>query len=267
VSYRTLVAFPLVASALAALTLALVPHEAVPATLRALTEGGKVLALVGLASGALVFRPGDYLRRGWGLSAACYALLLLRDVLSLAPPASAIDSVRALLITMANACVVVGTWTLARAWGVAGLEPPGTEGGRRVAIAAAVLASLVFAGSSIVDDARITLTRDPWHAWTIASDLGDLLALPLLAPVAMTALAVKEGTLKWPWGLLAASLAAWLLYDGVLTLPSILGVVDRGAFRVVADVVRVFAAAAACAAGLAQRRAMLEFDAPRAPRT
>jgi hypothetical protein len=263
-SYRALVALPFVCVALAAAILALVPLESRPIALRVVAEVVKTLAFLGPAAGALVFDRSDYLRRGWGLVAACYVCLLTRDAWLILSPGDAFMGVqiaRGLLVAVANTCMVVGTWTLARAWQVAGLEHPASPTARRLAIAVAVLASLLFAGPGLVVDLRDTLSGHPGDFWMVASDLGDLLALPVLAPVVMTAFAVKDGTLRWPWGLLAASLAAWLLYDAVLTVPEVLGMADEGIYRVVADCFRVFAATSVCAAGLAQRRAMLELDA------
>jgi hypothetical protein len=75
----------------------------------------------------------------------------------------------------------------------------------------------------------------------------------------MTALAVKGGTLRWPWGLLAASLGAWLLYDAVLTVPEVLRMKDEGGFRFAADLCRIFATTSAFAAGMAQRRSIHEL--------
>jgi hypothetical protein len=255
---------PLACAALAATILALLPAESRPLALHVLAEVVKLLALLGLGAGALVFDRTDYLRRGWGLLAVCYAFLLGRDAWLITTPGGASTGVeigRGLLVVAANACAVAGAWTLARAWGVAGLEHPGSRAAQRVAIAVAVLASLLFAGPSFAVDLRDTFSGHPGYFWAVASDLGDLLALPVLAPVAMTALAVKDGSLRWPWGLLAASLAAWLLYDAVLTVPEVVAGLDVRSFRLAADCVRVFAATSACAAGLAQRRAIRELGA------
>lgn len=261
-SYRALAAFPVAAVALATVLLLAVPDAARPGVLHVLVEAVKILALVGMGAAALVFNRGDYLRRGWGLAAACYGLLLARDAWLLAAPGpqgAVIDALRGALVVLANASVVGGMLMLARAWSVAGLDLPGSSAGRRAVVALAVTASLLFAGPSLVVDVAISL-KDGTHYWTVGSDLGDLLALPLVAPVAMTALAARDGSLRWPWGLLTASLAAWLFYDAALTLPQIFHL-DYGPFRLVAEECRVFAGTSACAAGLAQRKAMRELDA------
>jgi hypothetical protein len=259
-SYRGIGAVPIVCTAVAAALFALVPAPLLPVAFRAVGETVKALAFVGLAVGALAFDRGDYLRRGWGLLALCYAGLLVRSLLGVFGQAEWIEMSRGLLVVAANTSVVAGTWTLARAWQVAGLEHQGSRGAHAAAIGVAVLASLVFAGPGVAVDLNYTLSGHLGHYWTVASDVGDLLALPVIAPVAMTALAVQGGTLRWPWALLTASLGAWLLYDAALTVPSLLGIEDHGGFRLVADCFRVFACTSAFAAGLAQRLAMQELD-------
>jgi hypothetical protein len=71
----------------------------------------------------------------------------------------------------------------------------------------------------------------------------------------MTAIAVRGGSLRWPWGLLTASLASWLLYDAILTVPEVFHLTGGG-FRIAAEQFRFFAGSFAAAAGLAQRRAV-----------
>jgi hypothetical protein len=261
-SYRALAAFPFVFVLVAIGLLAALPPSAHAVLLRVLVEIAKVLAFVGLGAAALVFAPGDYLRRGYGLHALCYALLLSRDLWFYATtgaPTVVVEVGRAVFITVANVVVVAGTWTLARAWGMAGLELPGTTALRRVALTLAIGASLLFAGPAVLVDVRLSVGH-PDHIWTVLSDLGDLLALPVLAPVALTAIAVRSGTLRWPWALLTGSLLAWLLYDAVLSLPDLLHLADGAPFRLAGEQFRLFAATSAFAAGLAQKRAVRELE-------
>lgn len=260
-SYRAIAVSPLLFLLLSLAAVGLAPEAARPEVRHALVELVKAAALVGCAAGALAYAPGDYLRVGWGLTACCYLLLLSRDAwIAFAPaaPSPAVEALHVLIITAANACGVYGTWRLARAWHVAGFEHPGPAFARRAVVAAAVLASLVFAGPSLFVDLRAALSGVPGSYWTVPSDLGDLLALPLVAPVALTALAVRGGALRWPWGLLTASLLAWLLYDAVLTIPELIAV-DPTGYRPVAECFRLLAGAFACAAGFAQRRVVREL--------
>ena len=130
-SYRAIAAFPVLFVVAAMAMLAGFPPDARAGVAHVIVELVKTLALIGLTVGALSFSPGDYMRRGWGLCAACYAILLARDAWLLAAPPPVglgVETARALLILLANASIVAGIWTLARAWQVAGL---GAAGGGR----------------------------------------------------------------------------------------------------------------------------------------
>lgn len=261
-TYRTLAASPLVLLALTTLAVVVAPAGARDAVTQGEVDLSKGLACAGMAVAALSFERGDYLRRGWGIWAACYVLLLGRDAATLLGagwPPEVLDAVRSVLVTGGNAGVVVGAWTLARAWSVAGLEHPGSKGARRAVVAAAVLAAAVFAGPTLVLDLRAVATGGSLRFDSIASDLGDILSVPLVAPVALTALAVRDGTLKWPWMLLTTSLVAWLLYDALYTVPDLLHLEARG-LRLASEQLHVFAGACAGAAGLAQRKAVTDDD-------
>jgi hypothetical protein len=211
---------------------------------------------------ALSFERGEYLRRGWGLFAGGYVLLLARDavlVVGAGWSPVAFEVVRGILVTGANVGQVVGAWTLARAWSVAGLEHPGSKTAQRAIVGVAILASLVFAGPTLYDDVREVVATGIPRVDVIASDLGDILSLPLVAPVALTALAVQGGTLKWPWTLLTSSLLAWIFYDAVAMVPYFFPVASEG-FSLFGEQLRVLAGAFAFAAGLAQRKAVTDDD-------
>ncbi|HEY3818357.1 MAG TPA: hypothetical protein VGL81_14355 [Polyangiaceae bacterium] len=261
-TYRSLALSPLVFVACTAALAALVPAGVRDAVVQGEVDVSKLFACAGMAAAALAFDRGDYLRRGWGVWAACYACLLGRDAMLLAgghvSPA-VYDGTRAVLVTAGNAFVVIGAWTLARAWTVAGLEHPGSRGARWTVLAVAVAVALFFAGPTLVVDVRDLAMGSTSDYGSVGSDLGDILSLPLIAPVALTALAVREGTLRWTWMLLTSSLVAWLLYDAVYTLPDYLPVAPEG-YRLVSEQFHLLAAAFAGAAGLTQRMAVTESD-------
>lgn len=259
---RWIAASPLFVVALSATIYALSPPEARESVLQVEIDVSKALALAGIVAAALAFDRGDYLRRGWAAWAGCYVLLLARDAVLLGAThlsPLACDVVRGVLVALGNVCVVAGTWMLGRAWSVAGLEHPGSRGARRAAVALGIAATVVFAGPTFYVDVRDLVLGSAARYDMIASDLGDLLSLPLIAPVGLTALAVREGSLRWTWALLTASLLAWLMYDAVYTVPDLfLGAPPS--LRQIAAQFDVLAGLFACAAGLAQRKAVMDDD-------
>ncbi len=261
-TYRRLALFPLVLTVLGAICVALAPVSARDALIQVEVDVAKALALVGLVMAARAFDRGDYLWRGWGLWAISFACFLARDAALLLVPVLSpvsIHVLRGTLVGVGNACVTVSVWTLARAWSVAGLEHPGSRGARLAAVGVAVLATAAFVGPAFVVDLRPLLDGNLSTLDSLASDLGDALSLPIVASVALTAIAVRDGTLRWTWGLVTASLVAWVVYDGVYAFPGYFG----GALDSVAlagEPFHVLASLFACAAGLAQRKAVADDD-------
>lgn len=241
--YRLLFALPLVC----ALALALVEGFVVDATgmHRVVVLTVKALAAGGAAAAALRFLPGDYLRWAWMLEATCYALLLAKDLLfgvgsraTMHAFPAGVAMVRGTLTLAANAAGVAGALLLARAWQVAGIMLPGSPVTRRLVFVSGVLVAIAIAGQATLEDLRgLVLHGEPQRLVSVASDLGDILAMSLLAPVVLTAIALRGGLLAWPWTLFAASQLGWLIYDAAGVVG---GLVEAQPLRVTAfeDVAR-----------------------------
>jgi hypothetical protein len=277
--YRLLALFPLAfagafaAVALGALgALGTVQGEALTSVLTAENEAGKLIAFVGCFAAALAFERGDYLQRAWFTNGACYLLLLAGDatgVPSLAGRLSIhqLGLAQGTLAVVANAASVVGTWMLARAWSVAGFEDEEdaeARARRRMLFAGAAVLSLAITGWSLVHDARALVGGDLASSVSIASDLGDTICLALVAPVMMTALALRGGLLRWPWGLLAASGVAWLVFDAASGIVDASHVGSAG-WRVATEGCRALACAWVFSAGMAQRMVVAPDARPSVP--
>ena len=216
-------------------------------------------AAVGCAVGARAFAPGDHMRRAWALSAVCYGLLVAGTLLFGASSNTEVrDSAAWATLAMgvitvaANAASVVGTWQMARAWSVAGLD---VLTPRRTRVAAQVVCTalaLGLAGGNAWSAARDLFMGNAGGLENLASSLGDMTCLALIAPVALTAFSLRGGALAWPWTLLAVSQVGWLLFDGVLLLGSLLQASD-GALRPLEEGFRMVACLGALSAGLLQR--------------
>jgi len=212
----------------------------------------KTLSLIGSLAAALRFEPGAYLRRAWLWSASCMAMLLLADLTRVPVrwEELGIDIVlvRSILTVLANAAQVVGTWMLARAWRVAELSLPGPRWGQAGVALAAVVVAAALAGPPLAANADDLLAGDPGALAGVASALGDAVALCLIAPLLLTALALRGGLLGWPWSLLTTSYFAWLLFDAAFVIGSPLG------FRSsTLDVFRTLGCMYGFSAGMAQR--------------
>jgi hypothetical protein len=246
-----------VAFTIAALAL---DDTAAAAVLTTENETGKAIAAIGCIAAAVAFDEGDYLRRAWLWSGVCYVVLLAGDLTGMHAVSTRLSphvlgAAQAALVVVANVASVVGTWMLARAWSVSGLDEDdtGARSRRRALFGGAVLAALVITGWPLVHDTLSMAGGDLTAAVSVTSDLGDTLCLALVAPVLQTALAMRGGLLRWPWGLLAASGVAWIVFDASSGLLSAAHV-EAGPWVVLSEASRALACACVFSAGWAQRK-------------
>jgi hypothetical protein len=269
VKYRLLTALPLVAAL--ALIVAL-SSVADPGQLyRVEVLGLKALAAIGAGAAAFRFLRRDYLRAAWLLTALCYTLLFTKDLVfglgwrAMDPFPETVAWLRGGLTLAANLAGVIGTFLLARAWQVAGILLPGSARARWVIFAAGVLLALATAGHATVIDTRELLGGNPQRLVSVASDLGDIFSLVLIAPVLLTAIALRGGLLAWPWALMTASQLGWLLYDAVATL-NVISPMAPPKLRALEEIFRCLACLFAFASGVSQRLVMSDMRAAGAAR-
>jgi len=250
--YRTLAAAPVVLVVIALAAWGVAPAETRPSVLAAAVESAKVLALFGCVVAAWTFEPGDYLRRAWLLLAACTLLLFGRDVVALAGGPVLAQGV---LATAGNACSVAGTWVLARAWTVAGLDEGDTPTGKWPLRTGAIALALLVTGWPLVGDLGALARGDAFAVVPLVSDVADTVVLALLAPLLRTTLALEGGVLRWPWALMTVGNLLWLVFDALYGVLGLLHV-DPSRTHVVTEALRVVATLYTFSAGLAQRRAI-----------
>ncbi|MBF5042071.1 hypothetical protein FGE12_06665 [Aggregicoccus sp. 17bor-14] len=234
-----------------------------------------VLALGAAALGGLVaalaYDPGDYMRRAWALIGLCYVLLVV-DTLAFGITSrsaerdiSALGAVTSATLTfVANVCSVVGTVLIARAWRAAGLDLGVSAAVRWVAMLLSLALALWLVGEGAWHDVQTLLGGD-WRALVyLASSLGDIVSLALVAPILLTAYALRGGSLGWPWALLALSSVGWLLYSaaGGSLGALVLGPAAEAAARPLEESLRTFACLAQLCAGLLQASVLAASEQP-----
>jgi hypothetical protein len=270
-SYRKIAVFPLIWAAFFIALAVVVPADARKALFITQTDLSKGLATVGCFIAAYAFERGAYMRRAWSFNAWCYLLLLLRDLaINTFPPDATLFGMKNValaggLVFVANIASCVGTAMMARAWTTAGLVLPGSLSARIGVVAVAILLAIGISGSDLLVDGRALLGGDLASMHSVASDLGDIIGLALIAPVLLTAIAMRGGVLTWPWAFMTVSLVCWLLYDAISIIEHFLPGHEVAA-RVVRESFRTLACATECAAGLLQQRVITApIDAEDAP--
>jgi hypothetical protein len=86
----------------------------------------------------------------------------------------------------------------------------------------------------------------------VSSAILDAASISLIAPVMLTALALRGSDIAWPWALLTASSFGWLCYDAVFSISSVLHA-NGDPFRALGESFHALACVGAGAAGIAQR--------------
>lgn len=259
--FRALALLPIAWVAIFLLGVWAVPGGLAPGFVRAEIEAAKLMALAGCIVAARAFGRGDYLRRAWLLHAADYAFLLTRDSILLGFVEGEMafglrfEYVQAVLVTCANLCMFSGSFMLARAWRVAGIELPGRPAQRAAATALWVVVSTAITARATLIDARHLADGQVIALVGLSSDVCDLLSMCLIAPLFFTALALRGGLLRWTWGLMTVGLLFWLLYDAGLVLGEALALTNLPA-RVLRESFRGAACLYTFAAGVAQALAL-----------
>jgi hypothetical protein len=225
-------------------------------------------AAVGSLVAALTLDAGDYMRRPWSLMGVCYGLLVLNALLFRttsrfeAQDLSALSvALSGVLVFAGNVCSVWGTVQIARAWRVAGLDLRVPSAVRWVAVGVSLAIALALVGALTLEDLRTVSGGDLRVLPSLASNVGDVVSLTLVAPILLTAFALRGGSLGWPWSLLALSSVGWLLYSAAAVLGPALGL-DPSARRPFEASMRVLACAAQLSAGLLQATVLTESEQP-----
>jgi hypothetical protein len=217
----------------------------------------KLLALAGCVAAATRYRRGEYLHTAWSLLALHYGLIFFTELaIGSMVRVPGLEGARGHVArysstVLANIAGAVAAVLLARVGRLAGMGVP-SRAWRRVALAAAIVAAAVIVGWGAWKDLGHALAGDPVAITAVASDLGDLVCFSAIAPLLLIAVAMRGGSLAWPWGLITASYAAWMLYDMLWSFQETVGL-SVGTQVVGSELARTLACALAFSAGLAQR--------------
>ncbi|WP_394850475.1 hypothetical protein LZC95_23835 [Pendulispora brunnea] len=247
--------FPLAGAALVILAAQFAPPPSLKLFFHLEAAVAEALAFIGSAIAARAFDRDDYLRSAWVYQATCFLFIFLSDLTRFPgfPQAMGIDIARGVLSLIGNGSAIVSAFRFGRAWTEADL-PDAVRTRRRAYVATAIVA-FALAGGPLVHDLRAFFAGYIEALTNVASELGDIGSLCMLAPVLPTAIALRGGTLAWPWSFLGASLFAWLAFDGAVNYAG--GAhVDDVTKRMLVEVFRGLGCTLTLSAGLAQRHVL-----------
>ncbi|MFP5245463.1 MAG: hypothetical protein ACLGH0_02125 [Thermoanaerobaculia bacterium] len=201
------------------------------------------------------FSRGDRLLACWILIGAAYALSGLRHGirllgLTVVPTLVLPNAIANAMVIGQNVFIALALLLFVLAWRRTGLAAPGSRAAQLGSIAAGVLIAIVVGGYPLTKG-MASIASNPV---LIISTLGDMIGIALIVPLAMPALAMRGGLLMHTWVYLAASEAAWLLYDIWWALE--LAPVNARTGSAILEAIRLVAIGFAFAAAVAQRRAL-----------
>ena len=220
----------------------------------------KLLAAAGCFVAASRYRRREYMGIAWQVIAMDYFLLFVKDVLfgrvihlpGIDPDTA--ESVRVVFVILANVGGSIGCIMLARVWHVAGIALPGSRRLQYAAMVLGVAIAVAIVGWGTWQDLH-NLRSDKEAMIAVASNLGDIVSFSAIAPILLTAIAMRGGALAWPWALVTLSNICWLFYDMSWSFERQWALSEH-TLSVIAEFWRAQGCAMALSAGLAQRWAI-----------
>ena len=220
----------------------------------------KLLAAAGCFVAASRYRRREYMGIAWQVIAMDYFLLFVKDLLfgravhlpGIDPDTA--ESIRVVFVILANIGGSIGCIMLARVWHVAGIALPGSRRLQFAAMVVGVAVAVAIVGWGTWQDLH-NLRNDKEAMVAVASNLGDIVSFSAIAPILLTAIAMRGGALAWPWALVTLSNVGWLLYDLSWSFERQWALSEH-TLRIIAEFWRAQGCAMALSAGLAQRWAI-----------
>ena len=177
-----------------------------------------MLAIVAAAAGLAASRFGwwsEYVGRAWSLFFAAYTVLTIGEILKRFVTGAALAS--EICVVVANVALVAAYVMTARSFHAAGLDFGASRTKTVLATLAAVAIALALCYESI------------WGAWQnlrsgslapgpLISPLADVVTFALVAPLLLTAFALRGGQQFWMFALLTTGTIGWMVNQGSGTI-------------------------------------------------
>jgi hypothetical protein len=173
-----------------------------------------LLALVAAASGLAANRFGwwrEYVGRAWTLFFAAYSLLTIGEAFRRFTESGAIGEV---CVIAANVALVGAYWLTARSFKAAGLDFGGSRAQTIVATSLALVIALAICHDALLSNVNALFAGDVSVSRFI-SPLADVITFALVAPLLLTAFALRGGQQFWMFALLTTGTVGWMINQGI----------------------------------------------------
>ena len=177
-------------------------------------------ALAGIAAGTAAAKFAwwhEHTGRAWALFSLEFLLLLVNYVLRRTAPDAAL-TLNATLI-LANLAQIAAYWLMARVLSAAGLGYLMSRAKTAVATAAALAIAVALCHASLLAQWQ-SLRSGQVQPGSLISVVADVITFTLIAPLAMSTLALRGGRLSWIFGFLTVSVFGWMINTGAPSFAS-----------------------------------------------
>jgi hypothetical protein len=218
-----------------------------------------LLLLVALGAALAANRFGwlrEYMGRAWTAFCVAYTLLAMAEIVRRVLMGSN-GFFAQLCVILGNVAIVIGTFMIARAFTRAGLDFEASRSKTIIATAISLLLALALCHDSILFNFQAMIAGEA-TAGAMVSPLADVITFALVAPLFLTAFALRGGQQFWIFAFLTTGTIGWMLNQGWDIVGPAIGFTSDPSIRtgrIAGFVIAcVFIAAAAFTQWLAARR-------------
>lgn len=180
-----------------------------------------VLLAVTIASLAAASRFGfwrEHVGRAWTLFSIMYGSLTISEVLRRTAPDFPAPAEAAVVI--ANLVGIGAYWLMSRSLKEAGLDYYGPRSRKSIVITLAAVLAIALCHEAILSSVS---EMSPEGIGSLVSAVADMIMFLLVAPLVLTTMQLRGGSLSWVYGLLAAGTVGWMLNQGAKVIVMALG--------------------------------------------
>lgn len=162
----------------------------------------------------------EHIGRAWTLFSVEFLLLLINYILRRTLP----EASSALGVTLigANLAQIAAYWLMARSLHAAGIGYMMSRS-RKILLTVVALAVAVVLCHASLRDQWEAIQAGTASAGSVISSLSDVITFTLVAPLAMSTLALRGGQVSWIFGFLTVSVLGWMVNEGGGSLVQYLG--------------------------------------------
>jgi hypothetical protein len=173
-----------------------------------------LLALVAIAAAAAASRFNwwsEYAGRSWTLFFIAYSILTASELARRFLPQ--VGAAREVLVAVGNVAIIGAYWLASRSLKVAGLDFQSSTARRIVVIVLALGLALALCWGSFWSEI-VSARAGELHIGSLISVLADMITFVLVAPLLLTAFALRGGRLFWIFALLTTGTFGWMVNQG-----------------------------------------------------